>query len=358
MENKTKVRNSNIELLRVFAMILIILHHYALHGGLIEIERAGINKAIGAIILIGGKIGVNLFVLITGYFLIESKLKVKKILKLIGQVLFYTVSFFIIGTIINGNYSFEEIKKSFLPITFNTYWFITAYIGIYVLSPFINKFVKSIKQEKLMVLIVILLILFSLIGFVSSSSGYMGNLQWFLLMYIVGAYIRLYDFEFITKKKIKLFSVIGYCILIIGAIISVFISQYSGIFFKLFRKAINMNSIVIFIESVLLFLTFKNLEIKANNVINVFGKYSFGVYLFHDNFIFKSFLWKNILKIENFYFANPYFLILHILGCTIGIYLVGTLIELIRVKIIEEPIFKIKKFDKWFEKIDNFINCD
>lgn len=355
---KDKVRNSNIELLRAFSMILIILHHYSLHGGLIEIENWGINKTIGSIILIGGKIGVNLFVLITGYFLIESKLKLKKILKLIVQVLFYTVSFFIISIMINGNYSFEEIKKSFLPITFNTYWFITAYIGIYILSPFINKFVKCFKKENLKVLIGIFIILFSAIGFISSSSGYMGNLQWFLLMYIVGAYIRLYDLEVISKKRIELFSIIGYCILIIGASVSIYLCRYNEIFFKLFRKAINMNSIVIFIESVLLFLTFKNLEIKANNVINLFGKYSFGVYLFHDNFIFKSFLWKNILKIENFYFAEPYWLILHIIVCTIGIYLVGTLIELIRVKIIEEPIFKIKKLDKWFDKIDNYINCD
>ena len=316
---KEKVRNSNIELLRIFAMILIILHHYSLHGGLIDVEGAGINKAIGAIILIGGKIGVNIFVLITGYFLIESKLKVKKILKLILQVLFYTISFFILDIILDGSIEFENIKKSFLPITFNTYWFITAYIGIYILSPFINKFVKSIKQEKLMVLIVVLLILFSLIGFVSSSSGYMGNLQWFLLMYLVGAYIRLYDFKKLSIKKIKWFSILGYALLILGACVSVILNQYNEIFFKIFRKVLSMNCIIIFIESILLFLAFRNIEIKENKIINLFGKYSFGVYLFHDNFIFKSFLWKNILKVEFFYLAEPFLLIVHIIGCTIGI---------------------------------------
>ena len=37
-------RKSNFELLRIFAMVLIILHHYALHGGLIYINRFVVNK--------------------------------------------------------------------------------------------------------------------------------------------------------------------------------------------------------------------------------------------------------------------------------------------------------------------------
>ena len=42
-----KQRKSNIELLRIFAMVLIILHHYALHGGLSSIAGFGIKKYIG-----------------------------------------------------------------------------------------------------------------------------------------------------------------------------------------------------------------------------------------------------------------------------------------------------------------------
>lgn len=52
--------------------------------------------------------------------------------------------------------------------------------------------------------------MFSGIGFFISDSGLMGNLQWFVLMYLIGAYIRLYDFEKFSKKTIKWFSVLGY----------------------------------------------------------------------------------------------------------------------------------------------------
>ena len=50
-----KQRKSNFELLRIFAMVLIILHHYAIHDGLSSIVSFGVNKYIGTICLIGGK---------------------------------------------------------------------------------------------------------------------------------------------------------------------------------------------------------------------------------------------------------------------------------------------------------------
>lgn len=55
MEKLMKQRKSNFELLRIFAMVLIILHHYAIHGGLSSIAGFGVNKYIGIICLIGGK---------------------------------------------------------------------------------------------------------------------------------------------------------------------------------------------------------------------------------------------------------------------------------------------------------------
>lgn len=50
------------------------------------------GKYIGRICLIGGKLAVNLFVLISGYFLIESEFKFKKVLKLIIQVYCYSIA--------------------------------------------------------------------------------------------------------------------------------------------------------------------------------------------------------------------------------------------------------------------------
>ena len=63
-----------------------------------------------------------------------------------------------------------------------------------------------------------------------------------------------------------------------------------------------------------------NLKIDSNKVINYFGKASFGVYLLHDNILFRPlnnnlsvlFLWGGLLKVDNWYFNSPYFIIFHI----------------------------------------------
>ena len=154
-----KQRKSNFELLRIFAMMLIILHHYALHGGLSSIDGYGVNKYIGIICLIGGKLAVNLFVLISGYFLIESEFKVKKVLKLILQAYCYSVAFFIGYVLLKGNVSGDIMKLTMFPFTSKAYWFLLPYICVYVLSPFINKLIKSISQKELLILIGILVFL-------------------------------------------------------------------------------------------------------------------------------------------------------------------------------------------------------
>ena len=334
-----KQRKSNIELLRIFAMLLIILHHYAIHGGLSSIAGFGVNKYIGTICLIGGKLAVNLFLLISGYFLIESEFKVKKVLKLILQVYCYSVAFFIVYVIFKGIPTGNIIKLTAFPFTSKAYWFMLPYICVYVLSPFINKLIKSISQKQLISLIGILIFMFSGIGFFISDSGLMGNLQWFVLMYLIGAYIRLYDFEKFSKKTINCFSVIGYVLFIFVACGITYMSQYNASIFRFVNKISSMNSIIVLVETVLIFMVFKNLDIKNSKVINLLGKSSIGVYLLHDS-IFRVEFWKEICLVENFYFASPWLLVFHILVCTVGIYGVGCLVEGIRAKVVERIFFR------------------
>ena len=118
-------RQSNFELLRIFAMIMIIAHHFAVHGGL----EYSSNTTLGAIYMwflhSGGKIGVNIYFLISGYFLIsEKRFKTEKIIKIWLQVFFYSVLFYGIMSIykltITHNFSFSirELLSALFPISF------------------------------------------------------------------------------------------------------------------------------------------------------------------------------------------------------------------------------------------------
>jgi peptidoglycan/LPS O-acetylase OafA/YrhL len=80
---KVRTRKSNFELLRVIAMIMIIAHHFAGHGIQHDLEgstayviwRNGslLNKIVDCLFAPGGKIGVGIFFMLTGYFLINKR---------------------------------------------------------------------------------------------------------------------------------------------------------------------------------------------------------------------------------------------------------------------------------------------
>ena len=76
-----RVRSSNIELLRILAMLMIVAHHYVVNSGLINsIENQTIHEIRDYILLLigwGGKTGINCFVFITGWFMCKSQISEK-----------------------------------------------------------------------------------------------------------------------------------------------------------------------------------------------------------------------------------------------------------------------------------------
>lgn len=97
-ENKMRERNSTIEMLRIFAMILVVMSHCAVHGGVVSNEAKISNW-----FYIGGEIGVAIFILISGYFMVDEKVSMKKMLRIIGEVWFYTVTIMFIYVFVGGN---------------------------------------------------------------------------------------------------------------------------------------------------------------------------------------------------------------------------------------------------------------
>ena len=81
-----KARNSNIELLRIIAMLVIVGCHFATHGGFdFNSQSVTLPRLWWNVLEMGGNFGVDVFVLISGYFLIENKklsVAPKKVLRL------------------------------------------------------------------------------------------------------------------------------------------------------------------------------------------------------------------------------------------------------------------------------------
>lgn len=158
-------RKSNIELLRIIAIFLIIVFHCVYKSGFSFEQDLSTNKLIVKTFYMFGELGVNLFFLIMGYFMINGNFKIKKLILIIAQVFFYHLI-----TIILGNYigiyeisNFRSLFATFFPITSNFYWYITVYILLYIFSPYITILCRNMTKATYQRFLVMLLVLYSFI---------------------------------------------------------------------------------------------------------------------------------------------------------------------------------------------------
>lgn len=110
-----KQRDSNIELLRVVAMLMIILHHYCLNSGiqeLIDVNHLTANAVLLQLMSVGGKLGINVFFLISGYYLYYCNFKALHIVKMLAEVIFYTLLVAIFLHVIGYRYTIRRISTN------------------------------------------------------------------------------------------------------------------------------------------------------------------------------------------------------------------------------------------------------
>ncbi|MCV5540133.1 hypothetical protein OFN30_32870, partial [Escherichia coli] len=84
--------------------------------------------------------GVNLFVLITGYFSYASRFKWGGVVNTLSKTWFYSISIVLIFYISSPSLiTMKDLIKGMLPFG---YWFVTTYLVLLVMSPFINAFLS------------------------------------------------------------------------------------------------------------------------------------------------------------------------------------------------------------------------
>lgn len=350
VEKKVNKRESNFEILRIVAMIMIILHHIVVHSGF---KDANINNLINEFwlyfILMGGKIGVNIFVLISGYFLINSeKIKITKILKLWGQIAFTSVIIYIIFT----SFGLQEFKlktfiKTFFPILTEDWWFATTYFILYVISPFLNILLKSIDKDNYKKMLCVMLGCWCVIPTLLRREFQGNSIVWFVILYSVAGYVRLHgdNWKINYKQCIVLSTIITMITYII--VMTMFFVNFENSFYFY-----EMHTVFIFLISFLLFLAFKKMNIKYNKIVNKLAATTFGIYLVHDNDYVRAFVYGDLFKVKSFQ-ENNILIGYTILVCII-IFIACALIELIRSSTIEKYYMRI--IYKIESRINNKIN--
>jgi surface polysaccharide O-acyltransferase-like enzyme len=353
---KSADRSSNLELLRIISMLLIVMHHYSVHGFQFLDNTVTTNKIIVQIISLGGKLGVNLFVLITGYFMIYSSFKIRKLIILVLEVLFYSIVYFVVLK----NLGLLEvnrriIQRSFFPITFNNYWFATTYVIMYLFIPFINSFIRGLTQRDHLKLIGILIIIWSVLPTFTFSEASLefSNLGWFITLYLIASYIRLHPNSYFRACKSNiLIALLTYGIIILSVIVFDKLGLKKDFFAKNATYFLGMNTLPILICSITLFLGFKNLKMNNVTLINRIALSMFGVYLLHDNYFIRPVLWGKIFK--NSQYLNSPYLIIHAATTILIVFCTCIVIDQMRIYLIEKPF--VSFLDKRQNAVSSVMN--
>ena len=334
-------RQVGFELLRVVAMGMIIVLHYLSRGGILAPfgENASVLNHVAWLIESFCMVSVNCYVLISGYFLVESKWKPERILSLAAQVLFYSVLIpavmLCLGMISGTELSIYDWLIFVFPFQTEHYWFATHYLILYLFAPLLAAGVQKLEKRTLQIILFILLLFFSIgktvipFDLVTDTDGY--HYGWFLCLFLVASYIRKYGVSRLEKGKYGFHLYAGMCILswALSAVCGM-VERRTGALSHYVDMPYTYNYFFVFIGSLGMFYLFRNLQIeegKAACLIRKLATYTFGVYLLHSHILVEDrwMYWLGVEKVQGTWLFIP-----HMIGCVLVIYALGTVIDFVR----------------------------
>lgn len=316
---KEKTRDSNIELLRIIAMLMIIIHHLIIHPRIYA--YSGENHFMSLVLLAGGKIAVIIYILIMGYYSKKSKFNISRPINIILKVVVYTILFMIIFN-----------KNNFLDINeYKQYWFINTWIILFMVEPIIKICEKEIPI-KIQKIIFIWMTFFFVV-----PVRIMPNIEGFIYFYLCGRHILPKLVKTFDNKILNILAIVVLYLVVIA--------------WKLELKP--YTTLIPLTTAMAIFTLFANLKIK-NNIINNIAKHTISVYLIHDNKYIRNEIIIKRLNMLNI-FNTQYFLI-ETINISIIIFIICTIIDYIVSKIIEMTILRIPKLNDIILKINNKVN--
>ena len=333
MHQIKKDRDSNFELLRIIAMILVL----GVHANFLSIGRPTFEEFVTSPSSTGFRIFtqslciicVNVFVLLSGWYSIKPK--VEKLYDFLFQIFFFSILIFTLSAIVNPEQTLNLNGFLSLFLLDKELWFVKAYLLLYICSPILNHFIESSSSKQIGVFLIAFFVFQFIFGwFVVSLVWFDGGYSTlsFIGLYILAGYIRKSEhifFKFKCRTDLLLYFLLT---LLITFIAVFFISKnYKGIMHKMFWY----NSPLVILASVYFFLFFSKIKLQSKT-INKIAISSFAIYLLHANPFFINKYYIQIIK--KWYLTDPsciflYKTILYILF----IFTISILIDKIRISI-------------------------
>lgn len=304
-----KKRNTGIDILKILAMVLIVASHVVqtmgtTHPGLsvndnyfFDLNMATTSPSIFTLDIIryGGALGNNVFFVCTAWFLCsKNSLKINKITRLMLEN--YLISIFVFACVyFLGYFSItqEDRMLSLFPTLLGSNWYVTCYIIIFLLHPYLNSLCSGLDRRQHKSLCMVLVFLYSILGFLKPNILFPSSVITFTNLYIIVSYVKKYSpaiFDKNNAKKVLAWSLILNTLLITGVNIGgVYISALND---KLMYFDTNQNPLFI-TSAISMFVIFRDISVSSHFVNKIVGKtasVTLYVYIIHENVIMRRYL--------------------------------------------------------------------
>lgn len=209
---KYNIRESAAELLRIICMFMIVMHHFLVHGLFPETFDPAVPLTAAKItsIVLNGflSVGVNCFVLISGYYSIRFKWK--GLLNLYFTCFFYGLLGYCVYIIV-GHHPIGGglLWNSVFIFSHSGWWFINCYLILFLMSPLLNAGMEHLDKKQYKLVLCLLTIANVYFGYIwktdsFNTTGY--TAAQFVYIYLIGGYIRRY-MKWNEKARIRRYSV-------------------------------------------------------------------------------------------------------------------------------------------------------
>lgn len=286
----TKQRNTNLDLLRIVSMLLIVFLHSIDHSGVLEnAENCGAGMYFYVRFTYAlCQVCVNIYIMLSGYFMIHSTFRLHKLTALWMEAAFYSIVLKLLFMVTGQeNFSVLSLASCLFPILTGRYWFLTIYAGMYLISPFLNVLIRALDRKQHGLLNLCLFVIMSLwssihpaISGMNSGGGW--GLAWFVVLYITAAWFRLYY----TPNWKPMRWLLGYtAIPLLIAALQVAAREWDiGIMQKILSNWFRYDSAPAYLMTLSLFVGFLNIEVRGAGLsrrICTVAPLTLGVYLIH-----------------------------------------------------------------------------
>lgn len=355
---QTKTRMANLEGLRCIAMLMVVVLHFLGKGGLLSDFSDGRLTAVGAVgWLMEGFciVAVNLYMLLTGYFLCESNFKPRRLIQIMLQLWTYSIGVGLLAAAfgLTGDTPVDTyyLLTLLFPVSMKHYWFLTAYVYLLILTPFLCKGVRAMTKVQHISAILILLCFFSLgksilpVRFEMDSDGY--DCLWYLTMFLIAAYVRRFGLPLLEKRRRGILLYMVCCLVV--SVLSVgirLVTAATGRFSLSQNMFIHYNNLLTVLAAVGLFSVFLKCkgERRVWQLLSKISPYCLGVYLLHEN-IGVRYSWQKWFSVDQIDSVPG--LVLTTALAAVTVFAVGICAETVRVAVIRGITVWLSKLAWW-----------